>query len=137
MMTIERAGEQLARRLDRRRFLRRSAATVFSAAAALAVRGLQVPGVSAYHVCYTYENSCSCHPLNGWYCNQWNGSYCNGPLCSGGCGYNNTIYGQACWCTQTCDYGGSGGYYECCDCDCIDPAGNSQGCTCGGFVQTY
>lgn len=66
MTTIERVSEQLARRLDRRRFLRQSAAAVFSAAAALSVRGLRVPGVSAYHVCYTYSSSCNCRPLNGW-----------------------------------------------------------------------
>lgn len=134
MMTIERIGEGLARRIDRRRFLRRSAAAIFGAAAVWAAQGIRVPGASAQAgVCYVDRyDICSCRPLTGWYCNDWDFRYCNGALCSGGCGYNNSVYPQACWCSRGCPPGQ--GYTECCDCDCIDPAGNPHACTCGQYI---
>lgn len=72
MTTIERMGEGLARRIDRRRFLRRSAAAIFGAAAVWAAQGIRVPGASAQAgVCYDYKrDQCYCNPLGGWYCNQ-------------------------------------------------------------------
>jgi len=128
---IERIGEGLARRVDRRRFLRRSAGAVFGFAAAWSVHGFGAPGALAGY-CDYFSSSCYCSPPGYGYCSSsdyCNGSYCNTAYCS----YDTSDWPGGCWCTQGCDFGqGSCGYYRCCDCDCPDGF-----CGCSAFTNTW
>lgn len=126
MNATKRIGEVVARRIDRRRFMNRSAMTIFGAAAAFAVEGIRTRGVLA-QTCQTTSSYCSCNPPNGRYCVNMSPSYCSGASCAGGCTWNYTFYSStACWCTTTCCFFGYYGHYVCCDCTC---AGTACGCS--------
>ena len=124
MTMVERAGEVLARRLDRRKTMRRAAAATFGLVAAWATQGIHPPGTLATHCRRVTEGDCTCNPPGGRYC-----SGCSGSRCPAGCVVDNFIYGgSGCWCTAICDYGSRTGYYKCCDCKC----GSTQ-CACRKF----
>jgi hypothetical protein len=130
MSSLERVSEELARRLDRRRFLDRAARAVFAVAAGLAVRGsgasaqpLHPPGSTCtYFDC----GRCYCNPPINGYCTNYSASYCDGSKCAGGCSYDTYPYSTGCWCTQDCVINGDCGHYRCCDCFC--PGGLNCGC---------
>lgn len=133
MTMIERVGEGLARRTNRRHAVRRAAAGVFGVVAAVAARGIAPSGTSANHLCArTTFGDCTCNPPNGRYCRTLSTSYCSGSACAGGCRYDPFIYPDACWCTAECRYGnGRTGYFRCCDCNC-----RGTRCACRAFVAT-
>ena len=133
MTLVERVGEGLARRTNRRTTLKRAAAAVFGAVAAWSVEGFRGNGALAQQCEYVTEGDCSCNPPYGVYCNHLDPSFCAGSGCSGGCYYDESYrYAGACWCSATCDYGGGEmGYYVCCDCNCY-----GQQCACREFIAT-
>ncbi len=123
MSVVERVGESLARRVNRRRFLGRSAASVFGVVAAWAVAGGGSRSALASH-CATTSSECQCHPPGGRFCS---GSQCSGADCGSGCTLYRGFYDTGCWCTLTCN----GGHYRCCDCQCGDTL-----CGCAEFVPS-
>ncbi len=132
MSWVERVGEGLVRRMDRRRLLRRAGASVFGLVAAWTVEGVAMPSALASHCSRVDYGQCTCHPPSGRYCRSLHWSYCEGSRCRGGCTYDYTYYSTACWCTAICRYGGGTcGYYRCCDCRC----GGTR-CGCSGFNRT-
>ncbi len=133
MTTVERVGEGLARLLNRRQMLKRSAVAVFGAVAAWTVEGFRGNGALAQHCGYVTEGDCTCNPPGGLYCNQIDSTYCAGSACSGPCYWDETYrYAGACWCSAICQYsGGESGYYQCCDCNCY-----GQLCACREFIST-
>lgn len=134
MDIVKRSGEVVARQINRRRFLEKSALTMFGAVAALAVDFPRLPTAEANDTCAHYSSSYSCGPLNGKYCSP---SYCQGAACNTSyCTYNTGSWPDGCWCTLTGDYNcgtshSYSGYYKCCDCNC--PGG---GCSCRNFNYT-
>ena len=64
MRVVERAGEVVTRRVDRRAFLRKTAAAAFGITAAWAVEGIGMTSAFA-NSCQRTETGCSCSPL-GW-----------------------------------------------------------------------
>jgi hypothetical protein len=139
MTLVERTGEQLARRIDRRQFLSRTAAAIFGTAAAFAYQGIRAPRALGDGPCPWAGNpyGCHCQPLGGTYCSSHSSSYCSGASCAGGCTVNKSIWpSTGCWCSKNCCYNcgfvsAYCGYYTCCDCTC--PFG---GCTCKTFTYT-
>ena len=121
MAVVERVGEALARRLDRRRVVGRAAAAAFGAVAAWAVEGIGPTGALATH-CAITSSDCRCRPPEGRFCS---GSPCNGASSGNGCELYTGHYETGCWCTMTCD----GGHYKCCDCRC-----GGTLCGCSAFV---
>lgn len=130
MTLVERVGEGLARRLNRRQTLKQAAVAVFGAVAAWTVEGFRGDGALADH-CGVVTDNCSCSPPQGLYCDGLDPSFCAGAACSGGCYYDESYrYAGACWCSAMCGYdGGVVGHYQCCDCDCY-----GQLCACREFV---
>lgn len=142
MMTIERAAEDVARRIDRRRFLRRSANVLFGAATAVAIGGAwRTSSAFADGSCPNPNQTCDCQlPPNASYCTSVNASYCNGHQCAGGCIVDKSFRWptNGCWCTKVCCYrcstaGSYCGYWQCCDCEC---GVNKFLCVCRGFTYT-
>lgn len=134
MATIERLGEGLARRMDRRHVLKRTAAAVFGVTAAFATRGFS-PDRALASACGAYDTGCYCNPAGGTYCTAYDYNYCSGANCNTPCSAYTRVYPYTggCWCTTGCNYGsGTCGYYMCCDCSC--PEGL---CGCRQFVNTY
>jgi hypothetical protein len=127
---VERAGEGLARGLNRRGLLKRGAVAVFGAVAAWTVEGFRGDGALAQTCGYSTDD-CSCSPPEGLYCDGVDPSFCAGAACSGGCSYDESFrYAGACWCSAICRYdGGAAGHYQCCDCNCY-----GQQCACHEFV---
>ncbi len=132
MTLVERAGEGLARRFNRRTALKRAAVAAFGAVAAWTVEGFRGNGALADH-CGISTDDCSCTPPEGLYCDGFDPSFCAGAACSGGCYYDESYrYAGACWCSAICQYeGGAVGHYQCCDCNCY-----GQLCACREFVST-
>lgn len=129
MAAVERIGEGLARRINRRQILQRSAAIVFGSVMAWSARGFRIPGVLAFHCNHT-TSRCSCDVIS--YCPSCSPSYPSSCGGGNGCTWNYSIWGTACWCTATCCYGSYSGYYECCDCRCD----GVTLCQCARFVST-
>jgi hypothetical protein len=135
MSIIARAGEGLARGINRRTAIKRAASAVFGAVAALSVEGWKRNSALAGHCAYVTTGDCSCNPPYGTFCSQIDASYCSGATCAGGCSFDESWrYVGGCWCSATCEYtaeDGSpfSGYYKCCDCNCY----GSQ-CSCREFV---
>jgi hypothetical protein len=135
--TFEKAGEVVARGIDRRRLLKRSAASIFGVVAAWAVEGIRPPSALA-RSCTSVSSSCACQPI-GEFCNTIKEEWCKKGACSGACRFYDEIYEPTgCWCTRDCCYRDANnrrvcGYYKCCDCKC--PRGTS--CSCKHFVKTY
>lgn len=133
MTTLDRLPEHFARTVDRRRFLQRTAMTIFGFVAASAATGFRPPPALAAECAYT-DSHCQCIPLNGNYCSNCNGANCPGPCdpyfgaCPAGPNFQ-------CWCTLSCCYNCSNpnasycGHYKCCDCSCP-----TQYCTCRAFT---
>ena len=132
MTTVERVGEALARRLNRRQTMKRAAVAVFGAVAAWTVEGFRGNGALA-QTCSFVSDNCGCTPPGGVFCSGLDPSFCSGSVCSGGCYYDETFrYAGACWCSATCQYsGGEAGYYHCCDCNCYGTL-----CACHEFIST-
>jgi hypothetical protein len=132
MTLVERAGEELARHLNRRQMVKQAAVAVFGAVAAWTVEGFRGNGALAQH-CGIVTDDCACTPPQGLYCNGLDPSFCTGSACDGGCYWDETYrYAGACWCSTICRYdGGETGYYQCCDCNCY-----GQLCACREFIST-
>ena len=131
MSIIERSGEKLARFIDRRKFLKQTAISLFSFATASAISLDQLLIAHATYCTLPISGHCNCQPLGNQYCNNINSSYCSGSKCSGGCSaYIPTRGGWpnsgGCWCTLECPDGNHDTYYVCCDCKCP----NNIFCTC-------
>ena len=133
MTLVERVGEGLARRLNRRQTLKRAAVAAFGAVAAWTVEGFRGNGALADHCGIVTEGDCTCTPPEGLYCNGLDPSFCEASACSGGCTYDESYrYAGACWCSAICQYeGGALGHYQCCDCNCY-----GQLCACREFIST-
>lgn len=137
MTVVERVGEGLARRTNRRRAVKRTAAAVFGAVAAWTAQGFRGSGALATHCGYVTEGDCTCNPPGGFYCNRLEPAFCTGSACTGGCSYDESYrYVGGCWCSAICQYQSEygtplTGYYQCCDCDCYGTQ-----CACREFFQT-
>lgn len=125
MSSVERIGEKLARTIDRRKFLDRTARTIFGIVAAGAAELVLVPDAEARDYCAYHESVCACNPPNGTYCNG-----CYYANCPSNCSFYTGYYPTACWCTNTCQIGRLRYYYQCCDCNC-----SGKLCGCAGFVE--
>lgn len=134
MTFVERSSENLARHIDRRRFLDAGAKTIFGLVTAIAV-GARAPRAWATHGSRCPDNGqpCSCQPPYNRYCTQWNSSYCAGSACQSPCSYSGDFGypNDFCWCTASCTYAPGTGYYKCCDCSCPEGA-----CGCRAFFWT-
>jgi hypothetical protein len=132
MTMVERAGEALARQLNRRQTVKRAAVALFGMVAAWTVEGFRGNGALAQECGYV-TGDCVCAPPEGLYCTAMDPSFCAGSACSGGCYYDESYrYAGACWCSATCDFnGGESGYYHCCDCNCYGTL-----CACREFIPT-
>jgi hypothetical protein len=117
MTLVQRIGEDLARRTNRRRFLGRAAQLSFAAVAAVSASGLY--SRSAFAACTYNTNLSYCQPPDGIYCS---GGRCSGEHCTGDCSADRTTGydGSGCWCTIYAYNYGSGhcGHWHCCDCVC-------------------
>lgn len=137
MSVVDRAGESVARKVDRRSMISRGAAGLFGAVAAWTVSGFKAPPALA-RTCTTQSSSCACAPI-GSFCNTIRSEFCYKGACSGGCRFYDEIYAPTgCWCTRNCCYRRRNGnrvcgYYKCCDCKCPDRVQ----CSCKHFVKTY
>lgn len=137
MTVVEKLGERLARRMDRRRLVSRSAAAMFGLVAAWATEGIRPRGALAYHCSLIDTGRCYCRPVNNTYCTNIGtdaAHNCVGADCySGHCTRDLSGYpsNNGCWCTQGCNYGSTCGYYQCCDCIC-----HGIYCGCRQFVST-
>jgi hypothetical protein len=131
MDLVERSTEWVARTLDRRAFMKRSAVGLFALASASAARAA-FPTHADAATCRYFENgTCTCNPPGGVFCTSYHTTYCSGANCAGGCTFDTQYWPTACWCTATCCYDGGyyTGYYQCCDCSCP-----SHTCGCKSFV---
>ena len=137
MSFVYKAGEVVARRMDRRRLLKRTAAGVFGVTAAWAVEGVRAPSALA-RTCVSVSSACHCAPIGPW-CNTVEQEWCDNGKCAGGCMFYHEIYPPTgCWCTTDCCYRKSDGsrycgYYKCCDCRCP----RRTYCSCKKFHKTY
>lgn len=127
MSAIQRMGEELARAINRRTFLRQTSAAIFAIATAGAVNLIPGSKAAAYGTCPwcpvtncdTGDTACD-FPWG--YC-----SNCSGHNCGSGCSIDKGTHGNGCWCTAWSSVGGCyNGYYICCDCNC---GGNTCGCS--------
>lgn len=126
---VERIGEDLARRVARRKFLQGSVAAIFGTVAGWAVEGFRVPGAHAAQ-CYTTTSTFACNPPFGRFCASGNcaGADCISPQCTPNF---DAGWPTACWCTMESCQGTNVGYFTCCDCYC-----GGQACGCVGFTVT-
>lgn len=148
MVTPERIGETLARRMHRRKLLNKAAAAMFGGVAAWSVSGLW-PDRALAAACTEFSNVCTCNPPvtdDRHYCTDFDVSFCSGSSCAGGCtpAYDTDITNGwslnsgGCWCTLDCCNTGSlgnKGHYKCCDCKC-KVGGINQYCGCRSFQIT-
>jgi hypothetical protein len=129
-------AENLAREVDRRRFLRILADAAFVGFAWIALDWRNAPTALGSHTaCSATSGICTCTPPGGRLCG---GGQCSGADCAGGCtpsdcgGWSESSH--FCWCTAICCAGQGGatmtGYYVCCDCMC------AQCCLCSTHVST-
>jgi hypothetical protein len=143
---VERVGEALARRIDRRLTAKKAAGFLFAWTAAWATQGPFGPSALANECQAVTEYDCTCNFPFGregrqLYCNKKNPNNCDGAQCGGNCQYNYDYYeSTACWCSKECKHGkGQYGYYKCCDCKCPSAANdvNPEGqCGCRRFYRT-
>jgi hypothetical protein len=130
------ASEGLARRIDRRVFLKRAGQTAFATIAAVASGHMTIGQAAARGGTKPPEPVAtpSCSPP-GPYCNTGGGilSGCHGAHCFqhlyNGQVYQCRVYYQyyqaGCWTTSA-----TGGYWTCCDCECLNDGGQRVA-TCG------
>jgi hypothetical protein len=136
MAIVTRVGEQLARRIDRRRAATKAAAAVFAWTAAWATQGPFGSSALANECQSVTAFDCTCNfPWGN--CREFDDQFCNGAQCGNQCVYDYQFYDStACWCSKTCNAKNTGrkqtGYYKCCDCRC--PSGNGlERCGCKRF----
>ncbi|CAA9579670.1 MAG: hypothetical protein AVDCRST_MAG19-3720 [uncultured Thermomicrobiales bacterium] len=136
MALVERVGEELARRWNRRQTIKRAGATVFGAVAAFSVKGTRSQELAGY-CAYVTAGDCTCNPPNGTYCGRLAPEFCTGATCTGGCYIDESYrYVGGCWCSATCQYPTQYegtyliGHYQCCDCNCY-----GYQCACRQFVD--
>jgi hypothetical protein len=109
--SIRRVSEALARQVDRRDFLKKSAASVFTVVTAASLGSLLGRSTAYAITCTIVQPNDACHFLNG-ICGGCTGSTCPPGTLSDCGGWTN-----GCWCTeQFCKPVNNWGYYECCDC---------------------
>jgi hypothetical protein len=144
MSFVGRSGETLARLLDRRRFLKGTAGTLFGlvTASAVGIGQSEYAYAAAHGYCpySTHDSDCNCNPTNSIYCDMMDPGYCSGYKCGSGCTHDRSDWSATgCWCTQQCASGGGTVYYVCCDCNC-----GGITCSCahgfsrdGGFVPSF
>jgi hypothetical protein len=123
-----RAAEYVARRVDRRTALRRSAQAVFGVVSAWAIGGPLARDSTAHTLngqahCAYLTSATSCTPPGIGYC-----SGCNGHECPSGYHWTTITYPSACWCTNV-----YGSYYRIC-CDCHSDTGSTY-CGCSQVVR--
>lgn len=96
MSFVERAGEQVARLLDRHILLKRSAQVIFSLTTASVLHlGLVDQALARYFGYCPYNaqsHECQCHPSHSIYFHTLNSNYCSGHTCSGSCVANTNYY---------------------------------------------
>lgn len=134
-------SEGLARTLDRRKFLKATGTTMFAGIAALAAGHSMGANAAANGIRARKEQPPNpvCAPP-GPYCNLDGVNYpngCHGGGCfqhrTGGQIYQCRVYYQwyqaGCWTTPV-----SGGYWTCCDCECLNNSGQRvASCGCAQF----
>jgi hypothetical protein len=132
--TTRLVSESLARAMDRRTFLKRASQTTFAGLMALAVG----QGLGGRAAAQTTDRkpppTITCAPP-GPYCNTGGGdlSGCHGGHCfqhryngqTIQCKVYYAFYQTGCWTTPV-----SGGYWTCCDCECLNSSGQRVA-TCG------
>jgi hypothetical protein len=136
-------SENLARAMNRRKFIKRAGETVFAGVAALAA-GHMAPALTSAGPTPVEQivGSPQCAPP-GPYCNTGSGilSGCHGGSCFQ---HRDTttgeilqcrvfyIYQAGCWTTHT-----GGGYWVCCDCECFNSTGGGRrSCGCAQWSGT-
>lgn len=127
MAILNRSSEAIARFIDRRRFLKRVATTIFSATTAAVISLDQTLSAHAWGCPVgNHDPACTCNPLGAIYCHQI-GEHCNGYKCPDGCKTYTGFWNNGCWCSKSCNHNGTLQYYVCCDCDCkAGPCGCRQ-----------
>jgi hypothetical protein len=133
MTSVQWLGEALARRLQRRVLLRRTAAAIFGSVAAGSATGLPGSAQLADFCTNVEEGACACDPTAGQYCGELDAGYCAGATCGDACTVDASWNGTGCWCSALCRYADANGnplvgYYQCCDCVC-----GGVGCSCRQF----
>lgn len=126
MSILTRSGEQLARSINRRKFMKRTAVVIFGFTTGAMVSldqwrrvfaspDTNCPGNYCPSKVGNYEcDECSCSLPNGTLCPS-----CSGYNCGSGCTPDDgSAWGNACWCTAQCYNGSDLIYYVCCDCWC-------------------
>jgi hypothetical protein len=111
---VDRLGQAMAERLDRRSLLTRAAQATFAGTAASVAAVMLPKTVLAGQVCpWRHNNNLyDCTPTNSTYCPN-----CNLANCPGDCSVDTSAWGASgCWCTLHTNLGGQGGSYSCCDC---------------------
>lgn len=145
-MSVDQIAEAIARRTDRRMFLRRAATSVFAFSAAAAVSGLRAPLARADGPCPDAGQSGACTPPYSTYCTVYDSTLCSTATCPDGhvytCSVDKTFRwpGTGCWCTKVTYYrcglvGSYYGYYKCCDCKCRRDSQPYVYCGCSEFVK--
>jgi hypothetical protein len=124
-------SENLARSMNRRRFVKQAGTTVFGALAAMAA-GHMVIGRASAQGPQPPTQQPNCAPP-GPYCNTGGGilSGCHGSSCFQHlynaqvlqCRVYYAYYQAGCWTSS-----GTGGYWTCCDCECGTPVVAHCGC---------
>lgn len=146
MALVDRSGEELARYINRRKFLSRAAAATFGLAVGMAVDVTHILPAKAKTLagsacscaycspCQQPRNGYNCDPPLGQYCVNY-GNYCSGYKCVNGCSCTSSYgYSNGCWCTNP---NSCGDYFICCDCYCPNTHVPSSYCGCYQFVSTY
>jgi len=115
MALLPRAGESVARYTNRRKFLKKTAMSLFSLTTGMAVSlGITTKAFAAYCQVGNTDDNCYCAPPNGVYC-----SSCSGYNCGNGCTVDKGAWSNnGCWCSSPCYIGSNLTYYVCCDCWC-------------------
>jgi hypothetical protein len=132
---VKLVSENLARTMDRRRFLKQAGSTIFGGMAAIAA-GHMVIGKASAQQPQPNPQQPACAPP-GPYCNTGGGilSGCHGSSCFQHM-VNNVVYQCHIW--QCCYQAGcwttasGGGYWTCCDCQCD----NGSTCGCAQFSNS-
>ena len=148
-------SENLARSMDRRKFLRRAGGTIFAGLAALASghllgagasagvpdprrKGALLPSAPMIPNCKPPGPYCNLEDVQCYACgydpNACHGSACFQHIKQGQlleCRIDYRFYGAGCWTA-----GADGGYWTCCDCECRppgNPTANPTFCGCSSF----
>lgn len=144
-MSADHLAESIARRTNRRAFLRRAATSVFAFSAVGAAAGLKASLAFGDGPCPDPGQSGGC-VLNGLqYCTAFNPNLCATADCpsSGNwsCHVDKTIAwpSTGCWCTKVTYHNCGGptayyGYYKCCDCSCRLGSNSPFNCVCSQFI---